>query len=205
MRDQAELAYTYIRERLLSGIYSSQKRLIEQQLSTEIGVSRGALRQALSRLRAEGLVVKGERGGFFVREFTKDDLQELNELRYVLESAAVTLIVARATEDDYRQLKEIAAHMMLMAEHDYSLGVFEADLRFHQTLVKAAHNSKLYDMYIKANIPLTGVNGWKHETSRGNMDYIRDAKEHAEIVDRLEQGQIDEVISLLRSTYHWME
>lgn len=205
MKDQAEKAYMIIREKLLSGMLVPQSRLTEQQFSEEIGVNRGDIRQALARLLAEGLVVKGKKGGFFVKEFTKEDLKELYEVRFILESAAATLVSVRATEEDYDDLSKIADHIKLMADNGYDLGVYEADLRFHMTLVKAAHNKKLHDMYMKANIPLTGIHGWKNDQRIQTDNFRIGAEEHASIVEYLRNGSIDKVVELLKSSYHWLE
>ncbi len=205
MKDQAEVAYAAIRDRLLTGSYLPGARLIEQQLCEEIKVNRGDVRQALSRLRAEGLVVRGEKGGFFVRVFSDTDIREIYEVRYVLETAAVELVASRATEEDFTTLQTIVEHMALMAENGYSIGVFEADLRFHHALVRSAHNNRLYDLYVRANIPLTGVHAWKHGAQRSSQDFGKDVTDHALIVRNLREGKIQEVLELLGSSYHWME
>ena len=154
---QAETAYNYIREQLLSGNFESGGRLAEEALCKAAGVNRGDIRQAFSRLIAEGLVVRGERGGVFVREYTEQDLAETYEVRHILEASAARLAVEREDEDDIKGLEEIAKHMLLMAENGYRLGLGEGDLRFHTSLVKAAHNEKLYELYKRANIPLSGI------------------------------------------------
>ena len=205
MKDQAEVAYAAIRDRLLSGVFLPGGRLIEQQLCEDLKVNRGDIRQALARLRAEGLVVKGDKGGFFVKAFSDVDIREIYEIRYVLETAAVELIASRATAEDFVEMEKIAEHMALMAANGYTMGVIEADLRFHHALVRSAHNSRLYDLYVRANIPLTGVHGWKHESQRKSQEYNQDALEHALIVRNLREGKIQEVLKLLGSSYHWME
>ncbi len=205
MKDQAEVAYAAIRDRLLAGIFLPGARLIEQQLCEEIKVNRGDIRQALARLRAEGLVVKGDKGGFFVKVFSDVDIREIYEIRYVLETAAVELIASRATAEDFAELESIAEHMALMAANGYTMGVIEADLRFHHALVRCAHNNRLYDLYVRANIPLTGVHAWKHESQRKLQEYNQDVLEHALIVRNLREGKIQEVLKLLGSSYHWME
>lgn len=201
MKSQSESAYAMIREKVLSGTLLPGTRLVEQALSTELQVNRGDVRQALTRLCAEGLADRGEKGGYFVKILTERDVEEIHEVRHILETSAVQLIIARATEEDFSELEAIAGHMKMMAEHGYTLGVCEADLKFHTALMKAAGNEKLFDLYLKANIPLSGVHGMKHEITRVKSGYTDDADEHTKIIEHLRNGEAAEAARLLSMGY----
>ncbi len=153
--NQEEEAYYKLRRRLISKSLKPGTRLREEAWAADINVNRGALRQALSRLMAEGLVVKGTRGGFFVRDYSPSEMRELLEVRVILETAAAGLAAERALEDDISELEKICDHMGMMADNEYVLGFNEADLKFHELLVRSAHNEFLYNLYEQANIPLT--------------------------------------------------
>ena len=194
---QADKAYAYIREQLLAGNFEPGMRLAEQALCESAEVNRGDIRQAFSRLLAEGLVVRGKRGGVFVREYTGHDLEETYEVRHIIETAAARLAVTRAREKDLTELEETARHMLLMAENGYSLGVCEGDLRFHNLLVKAAHNEKLYELYIRANIPLSGINHLWKEKEKGQEGHVADSKDHIRMVELLKEKKIGPLLELL--------
>jgi len=196
---QADKAYAFIREQLLSGNFKPGERLAEQALCESAGVNRGDVRQAFSRFLVEGLVVRGERGGIFVRRYTEQDLMETFEVRQILETAAVRLAVERATEQDLQELEETARHMLMMAENGYILGVGEGDLRFHNLLVKAAHNNKLYNLYIRANIPLSSVNFIKKEKEKdiGHKGLIQDSLDHVKMAESLRQKNVNSVLELI--------
>ncbi len=194
---QADKAYTFIREQLLAGNFEPGRRLTEQAQGESAGVNRGDIRQAFSRLLAEGLVVRGKKGGIFVREYTARDLEETYEVRQILETAAARLAVERAGEEDLHALEETARHMLLMAENGYNLGLCEGDLRFHNLLVKAAHNDKLYDLYIRANIPLSGINHIWKEKEKALEDLVADARDHISMAEFLRQKKIGPILELL--------
>ena len=194
---QADKAYTYVREQLLSGDFEPGRRLTEQNICESAGVNRGDVRQAFSRLLAEELVVRGSRGGMFVREYTDRDLEETHEVRQILETAAVRLAIDRAEESDFREIEETARFMLLMAEKGYTLGVCEGDLRFHSLLVKAAHNSRLYDLYVRANIPLSGSNYIWKEKEKGKEVFIATSREHIRISELLRQKKLEPILDLL--------
>jgi len=194
---QADKAYKYIREQLLSGNFEPGRRLTEQNLCESAGVNRGDVRQAFSRLLAEELVTRGLKGGVFVREYTEHDLEETHEVRQILETAAVRLAIDRAVETDLEEIEETARFMLLMAEKGYTLGVCEGDLRFHSLLVKAAHNDKLHDLYVRANIPLSGSNYIWKEKEKGKEVFIATSHDHIRIAEFLRQKNLEPILKLL--------
>jgi len=201
---QYEKAYERIREKLISQSIKPGERLIERALAEELEVNRGDIRQAFPRLLTEGLVIRGERGGIFAREYTTEHLQELAETRLALETAAAALAVERANKKDFSRLGKILDHMDLMAENGYELGFNETDLRFHNHLVKATHNERFYQLYRIANVPLTFLNNLKTVRTENTSEaeesikiMKRDAKAHREILNALEKRDKEKLIRLL--------
>ena len=135
----------------------------EPQLGEQLGVSRTVVREAIKSLVAKGLVVTGPKVGTrvlpadqwnwfdqsVVRWHTRvglshEFLRDLQELRRVVEPAAVRLAAERATSDDLAEIETAYAGMKHAIEHggDY----VTHDLRFHQGLLRACHNRMLVQM-----------------------------------------------------------
>ncbi|WP_299744725.1 FadR/GntR family transcriptional regulator [uncultured Rossellomorea sp.] len=126
-----------------------------QQLAENFQVGRSAVREALSALRAMGLVEMHQGEGTYVREFDssmlslpiyiaalmkKDDVKQLLEVRRILEIGAVEAAASRRTDE---QLKEIKTALDQMhSASDEELGE-EADFRFHMAIAKASQNELL--------------------------------------------------------------
>ncbi|RBP03431.1 GntR family transcriptional regulator [Rossellomorea aquimaris] len=126
-----------------------------QQLAENFQVGRSAVREALSALRAMGLVEMHQGEGTYVREFDssmlslpiyiaalmkKDDVKQLLEVRRILEVGAVEAAASRRTEE---QLKEIKTALdQMQSASDEELGE-EADFRFHMAIAKASQNELL--------------------------------------------------------------
>jgi DNA-binding GntR family transcriptional regulator len=193
-KNQANISYDKIREKLLSNELEPGERLKETLWSEKLKVNRADVRQALARLHGEGLLVSGSKGGFFVRSYTDEEIYEIYELRAVLEIAAARLAIERATEEDIRQLKEICDLMTILAVNGYVYGIYEADLRFHSTLIKAAHNKRLEKTYLSANLPLTFT---KNSTTPKNEMLIKGAAEHVQILEALINKDLKTIIYLL--------
>jgi DNA-binding GntR family transcriptional regulator len=79
-----EKAYSYLRKKILSGELAPGEALSEVSIARELGNSRGPLREAVRRLRAEGLLRQAPTGGSMVVEFSRREVAELYELREAL-------------------------------------------------------------------------------------------------------------------------
>jgi GntR family transcriptional repressor for pyruvate dehydrogenase complex len=123
-------------------------------LATDFGVSRASIREALQALAARGLVEIQHGRGTFVRGATRGDdgystwireqqyaLQELCELRLAVETTAARLAAVKATAEEMRDLAEALARMRAAADDLQEVVVW--DTRFHQGLIRAAHNRLL--------------------------------------------------------------
>jgi DNA-binding GntR family transcriptional regulator len=192
--NKADKSYIYIREKLIARALRPGERLVESVWASQIDVNRADVRQAFSRLVGEGLLRAGTKG-VFVREFTLEDTRELNEIRLILETSAAELAIHRATAEDIGKLEDICDHMHLMAQNGYTLGVFEADLRFHQTFIDAAHNSRLKTLYQNANLPLS-TNDHANNSIASEI-LIRDSNEHRMIVEALKNKDREKLRNLL--------
>jgi DNA-binding GntR family transcriptional regulator len=82
-----EQVYQTLREQLLHGQPGPNGRIVEKQITDALGVSRTPVREALSRLASEGLIVS-TRHGYKVPDFSLDDVLHLFEVRMLLEPAA---------------------------------------------------------------------------------------------------------------------
>ena len=83
-----DAAYRGIRKAIISGDLRSGERVSESALAARLGVSRTPVREALNRLRTEGLIVLERYRKGYVASFTADDLREIFRLRAMLEGEA---------------------------------------------------------------------------------------------------------------------
>lgn len=93
-------ALTALREKILSGELAAGKRLFEVPLAEQLNISRTPVRDAMSRLAAEGLLDRVNGGGFLVRTFSLDDIIDSIELRGLLEGASARLAAERGVSSE---------------------------------------------------------------------------------------------------------
>ena len=143
--------YERIFERIVSGEYPESARLpSESDLSRRFGASRPIVREALARLRDDGLIVSRQGSGSYVQRRpdaavlrfvpvgSVADIQRCFEFRVGLEGAAAALAADRWGDED---LSEIKAALLDLESciREGRLGV-EADARFHRAIAQATHN-----------------------------------------------------------------
>lgn len=98
-RSQSSLSFQRIRGDILNGRHAPGERLKITELAASLNVSPGAVREALSRLSSEQLVISRDQRGFVVAPLSLDDLQDLTDLRCEIEEIALRRSVARGDID----------------------------------------------------------------------------------------------------------
>jgi len=96
-----------LRERILSGQLAGGVQLRQERIATEFGVSRIPVREALSRLEAEGLVTREHHRGCIVSTHSFADLDESLEIRIGLETRAVRLAIPRMKAADFAAIADV--------------------------------------------------------------------------------------------------
>lgn len=106
-----DVVLTSMRDAILSGELAPGTKLRQEKLAERFGTSRIPVREALRALEYEGLVRSAPYRGFTVTELDADDIEEVYDLRILLEGHAVRLAVPLITDDDLRMLEELYREM----------------------------------------------------------------------------------------------
>jgi DNA-binding GntR family transcriptional regulator len=139
----AEQAYRAIKARLHDFHWVPGDRFSEAEVGQRLGVSRTPVREALFRLRNEGYLEVEAKTGWFVKPIDFDTVEQLYDLRVVLELASVARLGQRETDPPALQaLKEI---WLVPAAERLSDGhaVGALDEQFHAALVRATGNAEM--------------------------------------------------------------
>jgi DNA-binding GntR family transcriptional regulator len=183
----ANKVYVELRRKILSNQLVPGMRLKEDVWAKKMEVSRMAVREALTRLLGENLVIFGEKGGYFVKTMNEDDIKQIRQLRELLELGALRLAVLHCSQEHISALERICDDFSGMVKNGYLGGACEADVKFHETLVASAVNPKLMELYQFSNIPLFHM-------KLGKMlqmdDYEQTDDEHRQIVNALKMRDL---------------
>jgi DNA-binding GntR family transcriptional regulator len=143
----SQRVYEHLRGEILANRLAPGTELSEVALSRELEISRGPIREALSRLAAEGLITMRPRRRAEVRSLTTQELIDAYQVREALEVMAVRLAIPRITEADLARLDDLIDQMAGHAGRRAVADFFAANVAFHETLCELSGNDKLQEMH----------------------------------------------------------
>lgn len=183
-------AYAFIKDQVLTAPTTAGTFLNEQQLATQIGVSRTPVREALLILQAEGLVELVPNRGILVPPLSGRQIAELMDLRAVLErhAAASTLGNGHPPTAEMRAILTEQQNLIDSRDESAAKQFIELDGRFHQTLVDSAGSELLSNTYagLRARQLRIGLAAVFASPDRQR----RVCAEHEAIVTALESGDV---------------
>ncbi|MBT8207462.1 MAG: GntR family transcriptional regulator, partial [Acidimicrobiia bacterium] len=132
-------AYRVLRDEILRCALKPGSRIVEGELAERLGMSKTPIKKALGMLVHEGFVEVRPRHGYRVTEITLADVQEIYQLRQILEPAAAELAAANATPEQLQSLRMLVESQPDEAHEDKVARV----LKFHEVLAAASGNARL--------------------------------------------------------------
>ena len=182
-----EQAYARLRGEILSCRLGPGAEISEADIAERLGVSKSPVREALGRLRSEGFVKSYPRRGYQVMPLTISDLNELLDLRNILESGAVTLAAARITGDELQELTRLADASYdkeVMASLDQFVA---ANRSFHSAICRASGNRRLYEQVVTC---LDGLERFFYVGARSRDINPEVKDDHHRLVKALRHGEV---------------
>jgi len=129
-----EKTYEYLKAGIFSGRFRPGERLAEEHLAEELGVSRTPVREALHKLEQDGLIEPLESRGFCIPSDSPEEIEDLFELRTVLEGYTLKIICERITDEQMATLEGILEKADDALRRKKIDEVFQWNTLFHDTL-----------------------------------------------------------------------
>jgi DNA-binding GntR family transcriptional regulator len=193
-----KIAYDAIHSSILSGQLTVDVVYKEKNLAEDLGISRTPVREALLALSSEGLITFLPRKGLVVNKFSKQDIEEIFEIRESIELASVKKICRNHALLDFSQLKKGFEEQKksLSAQPD-TTNFMNLDRKFHMAISELVGNSRLVSTMnnIRDKVHLMGLRALSVE---GRMEEV--IEEHGKIVEAVENGWEEEALALME--YH---
>jgi DNA-binding GntR family transcriptional regulator len=167
-----------LERRILSGELAPGTKLVETDIAAALGVSRGPVREAFRTLAQSGLVHTEKNRGVRVRELAPEDVNDLYEVRAVLDGLIGRLAAKRIGRAQLARLREIVKEMRVVDRARDADAYFPLNIEFHDILAEASGGS-----YRQVVNELTL---YRRQTLTRNSENIPiSTREHAAVVDAL--------------------
>lgn len=187
----AEQVADELRAAIHSGELAPGDRLVERKLADRLGVSHIPVREALTRLAEERLIVREPRRGARVAELTASDLDDISSLRIVLEQFMAIRVQERWNADAAARLETIVTAMGAAAPGDID-EVLRQDRLFHETLAELAEHRFLDEVSAQLRGRIAGF--IRAANAALDVDEQEEhVRSHQVIVDALASGDPDRV------------
>jgi DNA-binding GntR family transcriptional regulator len=143
----SETVTSQIRSGIFDGTFRPGTQMREVRLATQLGVSRGPLREALQRLIQEGLLEHRRHRGVFVVRLSPEDVKDIYFIRETLELPAVLQLVRNPSPEIMASLQELVESMSSADQEGDRARAVQLDAEFHQKIVDGAGSVRLTRMF----------------------------------------------------------
>ena len=182
-----------LRDAIISHELEPGRRIAEDELALQMGVSRGPIREALMRLEREGLVVTERHKGARVASWSDVDIQEIYSMRSVLEELAIEWACRNATVSDLEAMEDVLhLYSKLTEKQRTPRTVSHVDLDFHTALFSAAHHDRLFQAWsvLRSQILAFLAYTWSSDGKINKAFLPSWGPDHSEIVEVIRAKQV---------------
>jgi DNA-binding GntR family transcriptional regulator len=203
MARASDLAYQTVRQWILDGELTPGQRLFEEEIAQRVGVSRTSLRDCLRRLAADGLVRTEASRGTFVLALDTSEVDEVFQLRSLLEGHAASLAAERADDSTLGELDAVVDEIDdLLGSGLEGAQLFArfqgCNTRFHQALLSASGSPRLTALARPLlELPLVTL---KQHAWPGEVSVRRSNQQHRELIEALRSRDV--TLARLRAQSH---
>ncbi|MCF8109016.1 MAG: GntR family transcriptional regulator [Desulfohalobiaceae bacterium] len=191
-----EKIYNLIKSRITRFEYPPGSQINVRQLQEELGVSNSPIKAALSRLAGEDLVEITSRKGTFVKDISKEDLEEIEEVREKLELGAAEIVAERISDEQLKVLQE-KYEATLIPDNRFEYSDFmQKDGEFHLEIIKLTRNRKLVDIYKQLNSHVQIVRFQKARSRKKPLPWTN--QDHLEILNALKSRDAERTRKAIR-------
>lgn len=187
--------YEVLKEAILRGELKGGSRLVESQLASQLGTSRTPVREAIHRLAVEGLVRLFPNQGAFVAEISLRDIENVFQIRSVLEGLAVRLFTKRCDAAEIEKLNNKLNEMRVACGKKDLITYAGLDADFHRFIWTSSGNDRLSKVLEDM---MSYINAYRLKSLYISGVMESSLRDHEDIVSLISQRRAEEVEKLMR-------
>ncbi|PWG61531.1 GntR family transcriptional regulator [Spiribacter halobius] len=194
VRSVSEQVYEHLVRAIVEGALPPNQVLSDRALAHQLDVSRTPIREAFHQLESVGLVKRRSRIGWVVTDFTRRDVEELIELRCVLEAAGIRQLV-HWSDSRLHELCALFDGFEQPFDSETTAEYLSRDRELHITIVNATGNSRIKEVYRYVELQIDRV---RHFISyRAQSRVAESLEEHREITRALARRDASAAVAAL--------
>ncbi|OXM88224.1 GntR family transcriptional regulator [Paenibacillus rigui] len=183
----SEHVYLALKKKIMKGELAPGQRLIVLDIAKQFDVSQAPVREALERLKQEGLIVGKQNKGSVVSEITHKEIRDIYELRQLMEGHALRQTMKVLTAEDIRYLEGILQQMTQAVDEQDPYRLVELDMQFHGYFYERSGNELFLDIWNRIR---TKIMRFITVTNQDHSGYSI-PNSHTEILDLIKSGDVD--------------
>jgi DNA-binding GntR family transcriptional regulator len=195
---KADYAYRQVRDRILSGELQPGAVIQQRDLASRIGISTTPLREALRRLKSEGLVELDAHRDARISALRAEEARDLLELRKSLDPLAAGLAAERRTNADIQTIRAAHAGLEPLPSQP-AIGQLVAHRNFHAAIYRASHNDLLIDSLEGLWDKADRYRRLALQNDRGQAARDIKAREHQMLMELIAAGDAAEAAKVMRA------
>jgi DNA-binding GntR family transcriptional regulator len=190
-----DLAVERIRQAIVEGRLGFGEQISEAVLAAQLGISKTPVREALLRLKPDGLVEIHPQRGTFVFRLTEHEVAEICRFREILEAAALAEAMARDRPRLVARLEANVAAMAAAHQRRDLKRLPQVDAEFHAIVLDCCGNSYLRAAYSLIEHKIHALR-WRLPEHNAQVEHCQ--HNHAVIVDQIREGNVGRAQTTLK-------
>lgn len=191
-----EITYEALKDAIIAGAILPGERIVESNFAKQLNISRTPIREALRKLEQDGLVEYTPRKGVIVKSLEEEDINEIYTIREVLEALALQKALARITPEDIADLRHTLSQI---DECVLSGDIVTASKHSREVHLKIYRMSGMERLVGLLNTLDEYMDRFSFMSLSDDERRKTAAREHRQLVDALEEGQIDKVLAISKA------
>jgi DNA-binding GntR family transcriptional regulator len=176
-----------IRDAIIEGAFALGAKLSEKDLSVVLGISKTPIREALLRLKNEGLIEIRPRIGTYVFSLERRDIERIAEYRRILESSAIELAMARNGDSLRASLRRSVDRMRTSLARGKVLDYVREDAIFHQAIFENCGNDYVTEGYRSIASKVQAI---RNRLSHDRQTLERSFADHLRILETVDANDV---------------
>lgn len=196
-------AYAAIQKKIMRIELKPGERIIKKALEQKLGIGATPVREAILRLRREGLLTVLPQSGTFVSKISLDEVYQARFVRENIEKLVVAEAIPQMTTDQLNELRKILnLQEVYLDSNDYD-SFFNLDEQFHKSFYITAHKEFIWNWLQIVNLQFNRFRYLRLEVA--DLDWKQIFSDHSALVDAVAKKQVQHATKIIGQHLHMVD